>query len=212
MKNEPGTALLRKKMVEEQLTPRGIMSAAVLEAMQNVPRHLFVPERLQSHAYEDSPLPIGAGQTISQPYIVAFMTEQLEPTSGMKVLEIGTGSGYQTAVLAYIGCEVYTIERHEGLAEQAKKILADYANVKVRHGDGYEGWQEEAPFDAIIVTAAPNAIPKKLLEQLKDGGRMIVPVGEAHSVQLLKIIEKTNGSFLEKDVLYVRFVPMVEGC
>jgi len=202
--------MLHNKMVEEQLIPRDIKSVTVLDAMQNVPRHLFVPQHLHSLAYDDSPLPIGAGQTISQPYIVAFMTEQLEPVPGMKVLEIGTGSGYQAAILAYLGCEVYTIERVEELAKQAKKVLADYGNVNIRHGDGYAGWAEKAPFDAIIVTAAPNAIPEKLLEQLKDGGKMIIPVGEVHSVQSLKIVKKSNGRIIEKDVLQVRFVPMVE--
>ena len=208
--NEQGFAVLRKKMVEEQLIPRGIKIAAVLDAMENVPRHHFVSERLHNYAYDDSPLPIGAGQTISQPYIVAYMTEQLEPSSGMKVLEIGTGSGYQTAVLAYLGCNLYTIERHEELAEHAKKVLADYRSVKIKHGDGYGGWPEEAPFDAIIVTAAPNTIPKKLFEQLKDGGRMIVPVGEVHAVQSLKMIKKLDGGIIEDDLLQVRFVPMVE--
>ena len=203
--------MLINKMVEEQLIPRGIKSAAVLDAMRNVPRHLFVPEHLHSHAYNDSPLPIGAGQTISQPYIVAFMSEQLEPVKGMKILEIGTGSGYQAAILAYLGCEVYTLERLEELAEQAKKVLADYGNVKIKHGDGYAGWPEEAPFDAIIVTAAPNAIPEELLKQLKDGGKMIVPVGETYSVQTLKIVRKINESIIEDDAFQVRFVPMVKG-
>ena len=203
------TLMLRNKMVEEQLIPRGIKSAAVLDAMRRVPRHLFVPENLRIYAYEDSPLPIGAGQTISQPYIVAFMSEQLEPVPEMKILEIGTGSGYQAAVLAHLGCEVYTLERLEELAKHAKKVLADYGNVKIKHGDGFAGWPEEAPFDAIIVTAAPNAIPKKLIEQLKDGGKMILPVGEPHSVQSLKIVKKINGNIIEHDAFQVRFVPMV---
>ena len=207
--NEQSAAILRNKMVEEQLIPRGIKSAAVLDAMQNVPRHLFVPEHLRTYAYEDSPLPIGAGQTISQPYIVAYMSEQLEPIPGMKVLEIGTGSGYQAAILAHLGCDIYTLERLEELAEQAKKVLADYGNVRIKHGDGFAGWPDEAPFDAIIVTAAPNAVPEKLLEQLKDGGKMIVPVGETHSVQSLKIIKKINGNIVEHDAFQVRFVPMV---
>ena len=210
--NEKDAVMLRNKMVEEQFVPRGIKSTSVLDAMRNVPRHLFVPEYLHSHAYDDSPLPIGGGQTISQPYIVAFMTEQLEPVLGMKVLEIGTGSGYQSAVLAYLGCEVYTVERLEELAEQAKKVLADYGNVNIKHGDGYAGWPEEAPFDTVIVTAAPNAIPEKLLEQLKDGGRMIIPVGEVHSVQSLKIIRKMNGNIIENDTFQVRFVPLVKDC
>jgi len=199
-------------MVEEQLIPRNIKSDTVLDAMLNVPRHLFVPENLQSEAYCDSPLPIGFGQTISQPYIVAFMTEQLEPFTGMKILEIGTGSGYQAAILAYLGCEVYSIELLEELAARAKKTLGalNIDNVKVRCGNGYEGWQDEAPFDAIIVTAAPQNIPEKLIDQLKDGGKMIIPVGEVHSVQLLKLIIKRGGEIIEKDLLPVRFVPMVE--
>ena len=211
VKNEQVAAMLRNKMAEEQLVPRGIKSVAVLDAMRNVPRHLFVPEHLHSHAYDDTPLPIGSGQTISQPYIVAYMSEQLEPIPGMKILEIGTGSGYQAAILAYLGCEIYTIERLAELAKQAKKVLADYGNVKIKHGDGYAGWPEETPFDAIIVTAAPNTIPKKLLEQLKDGGKMIIPVGEAHSVQSLKIVKKNYGSITVNDAFLVRFVPMVEG-
>ena len=211
MRNELSYASLRIQMVERQLIPRGIKSSAVLEAMRNVPRHLFVPEHLQSRAYDDMPLPIGSGQTISQPYIVAFMSEQLEPVSGMKVLEIGTGSGYQTAVLAYLGCEVYSIERLAELSEQAKKALANYGNFKIKHGDGYAGWPEVAPFDAIIVTAAPKAIPEKLLEQLKNGGRMIIPVGETHFVQSLKIVQKINGRILENEAFQVRFVPMIEG-
>ena len=199
-------------MVEEQLKTRNIHSEAVLDAMCNVLRHLFIPEGQQSYAYEDSPLPIGLGQTISQPYIVAFMTEQLEPFSGMKILEIGTGSGYQAAILAYLGCEVYTIELLEELAERAKRTLSalNYNNVKVKYGNGYSGWPEEAPFDAIIVTAAPDYIPQKLIEQLKDGGRMIIPVGKVNSVQFLKRIIKNDKSIVETDLLPVRFVPMVE--
>jgi protein-L-isoaspartate(D-aspartate) O-methyltransferase len=199
-------------MVDEQLKTRGIKSVSVLNAMQNVPRHLFVPEHLHSHAYDDSPLPIGQRQTISQPYIVAFMTEQLEPIPGMKILEIGTGSGYQTAVLAYLGCEVYTIELLEELAAEAKKTFSalDLNNIKARHGNGYEGWAEEAPFDAIIVTAAPDVIPEKLIEQLKECGKMIIPVGTVYSAQELKIILKKDGKIIEKDLLPVRFVPMVK--
>ena len=204
--------ILQGKMVEEQLKTRGIKSESVLDAMRNVPRHLFVPGNLHSLAYDDSPLPIGSGQTISQPYIVAFMTEQLDPVPGMKVLEIGTGSGYQAAVLAYLGCEVYTIELLEGLYAQAKEIFAalNLDNVKAKHGNGYMGWPEEAPFDAVIVTAAPDTIPEILIEQLKDGGKMVIPVGKAHSVQLLKFIIKKDGKITEEDMLMVRFVPMVE--
>jgi len=200
------------KMIEEQLKPRYITSKSVLEAMRNVPRHLFVPDHLQSCAYRDSPLPIGSEQTISQPYIVAFMTEQLDLIPGMKILEIGTGSGYQAAILAYLGCEVYTVEVLEELADKAKKILTDlnFDNVRTKHGNGYIGWAEEAPFDAIIVTAAPEYIPEKLFEQLKDGGKMIIPVGKVHGVQSLKMITKKGREIIENDLLSVRFVPMVD--
>jgi protein-L-isoaspartate(D-aspartate) O-methyltransferase len=204
--------LLSFKMVAEQLKPRGVKSKAVLDAMLNVPRHLFVPENLQGSAYEDSPLPIGLGQTISQPYIVAFMTEQLEIDSSMRILEVGTGSAYQAAILAYLGCEVYTIEFLEALAVRAKNTLAALKldSVKVICGNGYLGLPEHAPFDAIIVTAAPPHIPEKLVEQLKDGGKMIIPVGEVHAVQLLKLIIKKDTGIIERDLLPVRFVPMVE--
>jgi len=198
-------------MVDEQLLTRNIQSESVLDAMRNVPRHLFVPEDLIESAYDDSPLLIGLGQTISQPYIVAFMTEQVKPVPGMKILEIGTGSGYQAAILAYLGCEVYTVELLAELAESAEKILnkLKFNNVKIKHGNGYSGWPDEAPFDAIIVTAAPEKIPEKLIEQLKDGGKMIIPVGLNHSVQLLKLIIKNDQEIIEKDLLPVRFVPMV---
>ena len=199
-------------MVEGQLKTRGIKSDSVLSAMYSVPRHLFVPENLYIYAYDDSPLSIGFGQTISQPYIVAFMTEQLDAVPGMKILEIGTGSGYQAAVLAYLGCEVYSIELIEELAARAKETLAalNFGSVKVRQGDGYMGWPEGAPFDAIIVTAAPDSLPEILTEQLKEDGKMIVPVGGAHSAQSLKLIVKKGGKIVEKDLLPVRFVPMVK--
>ena len=199
------------KMVESQLKRRGIKSDSVLAAMNNVQRHLFVPPNMTACAYDDSPLPIGLVQTISQPYIVAFMTEQLAPVPGMKILEIGTGSGYQAAILAWLGCEVYTIELLEELAVKAKETLAahGFGGAKVRHGDGYLGWPEESPFDAIIVTAAPESLPEKLAGQLKEGGRMIVPVGAAHSVQWLKLYEKKAGRLVVSDLLPVRFVPMV---
>ena len=202
---------LRNNMVEEQLKKRNITSEAVLDAMRTVPRHLFVPKNLQSYAYNDSPLPIGLGQTISQPYIVAFMTEQLEPVRGMKILEIGTGSGYQAAILAYLGCEVYTIELLEELAAVAKKILTELHlnTIKTKCGNGYLGWPEKAPFDAVIVTAAPVKIPKKLIEQLKEGGKMILPVGPA-GAQQLKLITKKDNRVMEKVLLPVMFVPMVE--
>ena len=203
---------LRDKMVEKQLVARNIRSKIVLEAMSNVPRHFFVPEKLHASAYNDSPLQIGLGQTISQPYIVAYMTELLNPAPGMKVLEIGTGSGYQAAILAHIGCDVYTIELLEEHVLQAKKNLSALSldNVKAKHGNGFEGWPEQAPYDAIIVTAAPDIIPERLIEQLSDEGKMIIPVGEAYSVQSLKLITKNNGEITQEDLLPVRFVPMVE--
>jgi len=183
-----------------------------LDAMSNVPRHLFVPENLRIAAYDDGPLPIGLGQTISQPYIVAYMTEQLELLPGMKVLEIGAGSGYQAAILAYMKCRVYTIELLEVHADRARQTLVDcgYDKVTVKHGNGYLGWPEEAPFDAIIVTAAPDFIPETLLEQLKDNGRMIIPVGEVHAVQSLKLLKKDGLGYTTKDLIPVRFVPMVD--
>ena len=203
---------LRNKMVEEQLEKRSIKSKTVLDAMRTVPRHLFVPRNLQSQAYNDNPLQIGLEQTISQPYIVAFMTEQLNPVPGMKILEIGTGSGYQAAILAHLGCEVYTIELLEELAARAGKILTElnFNNVKIKCGNGYFGWPDEAPFDAIIVTAAPEKIPEALIEQLKEGGKMIVPVGPIQSVQSLKLITKTEKKIVERDLLPVMFVPMVK--
>jgi len=202
----------RKNMVEKQLITRGLKSPAVLDAMSNVPRHLFVPENLRIAAYDDGPLPIGLGQTISQPYIVAYMTEQLELLPGMKVLEIGAGSGYQAAILAYLKCQVYTMELLEAHADRARQTLVEcgYDNVTVKHGNGYLGWAEEAPFDAIIVTAAPDFIPETLLEQLKDNGRMIIPVGEVHAVQTLKLLKKDGYGYTAKDLIPVRFVPMVD--
>ncbi len=203
----------RGLMVKTQLSPRGINSKTVLEAMGMVPRHLFVPQNVRYLAYEDRPLPIGLNQTISQPYIVAYMTEQINPVKGMKVLEIGTGSGYQAAILAEIGCNVYTIELLEELALRAEKTLKDlnYINVKVLCGDGYKGWPDEAPFDAVIVTAAPEKIPQNLIDQLKDGGVMIIPVGEVNAIQYLKLITKKGNKVSESNLLPVRFVPMVEG-
>lgn len=201
----------RKRMVEEQLTGpgRGIMSARVLEVMGKVPRHELVPESHRRMAYADSPLPIGHGQTISQPYIVAFMTEKLEPKPADKVLEVGTGSGYQAAVLSELVKEVYSIEIVEKLAERAKADLKRLGceNVHVRAGDGYKGWPEAAPFDAVIVTCAPDHVPKPLVEQLKEGGRMIIPVGTGYA-QELYILEKEGGELKQQGVLPVRFVPM----
>jgi protein-L-isoaspartate(D-aspartate) O-methyltransferase len=204
--------VLRQKMVEEQIKKRGIKSVAVLEAMQLTPRHLFVPENIQDYAYKDCALPIGLDQTISQPYIVAYMTEFLDPTHGMKILEIGTGSGYQTAVLAHLGAVVYSIELLEELSSRAGKTITslNLNNVKIKCGNGFSGWPEEAPFDAVIVTAAPARVPSKLIEQLKEGGKMIIPIGPVNSIQQLKIITKKEKGFIENDLLSVRFVPMLD--
>ncbi|UCF81879.1 MAG: protein-L-isoaspartate(D-aspartate) O-methyltransferase [Acidobacteriota bacterium] len=199
-------------MVREQLEARDITDKRVLEAMRTVPRHRFVPVDELRHAYADNPLPIGLGQTISQPYIVAVMTETLELKKSDVVLEIGTGSGYQAAVLAGLVKHVYTIEILCELAERARKTLRvlNYENVTVRCGDGYGGWPGRAPFDAVIVTAAPPEIPQKLVEQLKPGGRMVVPVGRYfQSLQL--IVKREDGSVSTRDILPVRFVPMVHG-
>jgi len=199
----------REIMVEEQIKSRGITDTAVLNAMLTVPRHLFVPEDLQAMACEDHPLEIGEGQTISQPYIVAYMTEKLrlEPTD--RVLEIGTGSGYQAAILAAIVDSVYTIEIIPELALMAKENLekANIENVKVKCGDGYNGWPEHAPFDAVIVTAAPENVPQPLLDQLAEGGKLIIPEGSRHYTQYLMLYEKRNNKIRSKRLLPVRFVP-----
>ncbi|MBV9619015.1 MAG: protein-L-isoaspartate(D-aspartate) O-methyltransferase [Verrucomicrobia bacterium] len=200
----------RHKMVDEQLEPRGIRDERVLAAMAKVPREEFVSENLRDKSYSDSALPIGHDQTISQPYIVAFMTEQLRPKSTDRVLEVGTGSGYQTAILAELVQDVYTIEIVEPLAKEASARLArlGYANAHVKAGDGYQGWAEVAPFDAIIVTCAPDKIPAPLTQQLKDGGRMLVPVGTTMMDQQLYLLEKKNGALAQTAILPVRFVPM----
>jgi protein-L-isoaspartate(D-aspartate) O-methyltransferase len=204
-------AMLRRRMVTEQLAGfgRDITNACVLSAMRTVPRHEFVPDGLRPHAYRDCPLPIGFAQTISQPYIVAFMTERLEPKRTDRVLEIGTGSGYQAAVLAGLVAQVYTIEIVEDLAKQATAALSrlGYTNVFVRGGDGYQGWPEAAPFDAIIVTCAPEQVPRPLIEQLTEGGRMIIPVGPPANQELV-LLRKDNGQLRQRAVLPVRFVPM----
>jgi protein-L-isoaspartate(D-aspartate) O-methyltransferase len=199
---------LRKKMVEEQIENRGIKDKKVLQAMFKVERHRFVPEGLQYLAYEDMPLPIGMGQTISQPYIVALMTELLELKGNEKVLEIGTGSGYQAAILAELTGKVYTIEILPELAKPAEKLLKDlgYKNIEVKCADGYLGWPGIAPFDAIIVTCAPPEVPKHLIEQLAEGGRLVIPVGE--EFQELKLLVKKQGRIEEKNIVAVRFVPM----
>jgi protein-L-isoaspartate(D-aspartate) O-methyltransferase len=198
-------------MVRDQIERRGVRDPVVLDAMMRVPRHLFVPEELRGRAYEDAPLPIGQGQTISQPYIVAFMTEAIRPQPTDRVLEIGTGSGYQAAVLALVAREVISIEILPKLGESARARLRElgYGNVTVRIGDGYAGCPEEAPFDAIIVTAAPKEMPELLLEQLKVGGRLVIPVG-AEEQHLLRLT-RTDEGFEREDLLPVRFVPMTGG-
>jgi protein-L-isoaspartate(D-aspartate) O-methyltransferase len=201
----------RERMVSQQIAASGrdITNARVLAAMGKVPRHEFVPENLRALAYNDHPLPIGHDQTISQPFIVAFMTEKLEPKTTDKVLEIGTGSGYQAAVLAELVREVYTIEIVEPLARRAEADLKrlGYTNVFVRAGDGYKGWPEAAPFDAVIVTCAPEHVPQPLVDQLKEGGRMIIPVGPAGN-QELYLLSKRGDKVERRAVLPVRFVPM----
>jgi len=201
----------RTEMVRDQIRMRGIKDEKVLAAMQRVERHQFVTWEYRAEAYEDYPLPIGDGQTISQPYIVAFMTEALKLNHSDKVLEIGTGSGYQAAVLAEIIDSVFTIEIFQSLALSAMNVLKEqgYLNVFVRIGDGYQGWAEHAPFDGIIVTCAPNHIPEKLQEQLAEGGRMIIPVGGTYTQELI-LLEKKNGKLQKKNVLPVRFVPMID--
>ncbi len=201
--------LKRLEMVERQIAARGVKDPRVLEAMRRIPRHLYVPAAEQAHAYEDRPLPIGSGQTISQPYIVAFMTEQLKLKGNETVLEIGTGSGYQTAVLAALARKVYSVEIRPELAQEAADRLKrlGITNAEVRAADGYRGWPEHAPFDGILVTAAPERIPPPLLEQLASGGRMVIPVGSFY--QELKVIERNGAGYTEKNVLPVRFVPFV---
>lgn len=199
----------REAMVRTQIESRGVKNTTVLAAMREVPRHLFVPANEASAAYEDHPIAIGYGQTISQPYIVAYMTEIIEPKPDHVVLEIGTGSGYQAAVLAEIVSKVYTIEIIEELGKQAASRLSklNYKNVQVKTGDGYFGWKEHAPYDAIVVTAAAEHIPPSLTEQLKDGGKMIIPVGSPFMVQQLMLVEKKNGKLRTKNMMAVRFVP-----
>jgi protein-L-isoaspartate(D-aspartate) O-methyltransferase len=201
-------ARARERMVMEHLVPEGINDERVLAALRRVPRHRFVPDSLQQNAYEDRPLPIGHGQTISQPFIVAFMSQNLMLKPGDKVLEVGTGSGYQAAVLAELGARVFSIEIVEPLGREAAARLKNlgYESIQTRVGDGYLGWPEEAPFDAIIVTAAPDHVPPALKSQLRDGGRLILPVGDAH--QELLLITRRGDAFDTQKLLPVRFVPM----
>jgi protein-L-isoaspartate(D-aspartate) O-methyltransferase len=201
----------REAMVREQIAGRGIRDLRVIEAMQQVPRHSFIPPAERARAYDDGPVPIGQGQTISQPYIVALMTELVRPQPGDRVLEVGTGSGYQAAVLSRLVTHVYTIELEETLARSATAVLRElqYENITVRTGDGYGGWPEHAPFDIVIVTAAPEAIPQPLIDQLKPGGRLIVPVGPRFSVQQLQLLEKdASGAIKTTEVSPVMFVPL----
>ena len=200
----------REEMVRYDIEARGIKDKKVLSAMLKVKRHLFVDSSLMDKAYNDHPLPIGEGQTISQPYIVALMTEALALQDDERVLEIGTGSGYQAAILAEIVKEVYTIEINKKIYEMASNRLREmgYKNIKVKYGDGYQGWKEYAPFDAIMVTAAAKKIPSPLLEQLKDGGRLIIPLGDTLFYQNLTLIRKEKGKLITKKICPVRFVPM----
>ncbi len=200
-------------MLEDQIIARGIKSQAIIDAMLEVDRHMFVPDHQKKNAYSDRPLPIGYNQTISQPYIVAYMTEKLKVERNHKVLEIGTGSGYQAAILSKLCKYVYTIEIIPELAQVASKALTDqgFNNISFKTGDGYNGWVEEAPFDRIIVTAAPDKIPEKLIDQLKPDGRMIIPVGDPLSMQYLWVVTKQEGARYKKQkILPVRFVPMVK--
>ena len=203
------SATSRGEMVDQQIRARGVMDARVLAAMRKVPRERFVPAELQSRAYDDSPLPIGGGQTISQPYIVAYMTNALGVTADHVVLEIGTGSGYQAAVLGELARTVYTIEIVPELARRAEATLKalGYTNVHVRAGDGFAGWPEHAPFDRVLVTAAPEQIPAPLVEQLGPGGRLVIPVGAQGQTQWMTIVDKTAAGVTSRRTIPVQFVP-----
>ena len=200
----------RQRMVERQIRKRGVRSGRVLAAMERIPRHRFVPEDSCDHAYEDSPLSIGKGQTISQPFMVAVMTECAAPESDDRVLEVGTGSGYQTAILAELVREVYSLERIPELAERAEGLLSrlGYENVSIRVGDGSEGWREKAPFDAIIVTAGAPEIPEPLVEQLEEGGRLVIPIGSAHH-QTLCTVKKERNRIRKEEGTGCVFVPLI---
>jgi len=201
----------RLRMIEEQIAGRGVKDARILDAMRKIPRHLFVNNSLKDKAYGDHPLPIGEGQTISQPYVVAWMTEALKLKSSDRVLEIGTGSGYQAAVLAEIVKEVYTVEIRKGLKETADKLLNElgYENIKTEYGDGYYGWEQNAPFDAIIITASANHIPPPLIKQLREGGRLIIPLGKTLYYQTLTLVTKHGSELNVEQMGGVAFVPMI---
>jgi protein-L-isoaspartate(D-aspartate) O-methyltransferase len=201
----------RLKMVQEQIAGRGVKDRAVLEAMRKIPRHLFVDESMKGRAYGDHPVPIGEGQTISQPYVVAWMTEALNLKASDRVLEIGTGSGYQAAVLAEIVKEVYTIEIRKGIKEKATQLLDElgYKNIKTKYADGYFGWEEYGPFDAIIITASANHIPPPLIRQLREGGRLIIPLGSTLYFQTLTLLTKNNDELEMIQMGGVAFVPMI---
>lgn len=208
-RREPDWASARAAMVRDQLRGRDVVNPRVLDAMSRVPRHLFVPDAVRSDAYVDSPLPIGHGQTISQPYIVGFMSQALEVEPHHRVLEIGTGSGYQAAILAELAREVYTIEIVAALSDRARKAIEElgYKNVRINTGNGYLGWPEHAPYDRVMVTAAPDAVPRPLVEQLRVGGLMAIPVGTDD--QELRILRRTDTGLETLRTLPVRFVPMV---
>jgi protein-L-isoaspartate(D-aspartate) O-methyltransferase len=203
----------RLQMVERQIRQRGVSNARVLDVMRSVPRERFVPEEAASRAYDDTPLAIGSGQTISQPYIVAYMTEVLDVRPTDRVLEIGTGSGYQAAVLGLLAREVYTVEIVPALARSAAAVLQElgYQNVHVREGDGYAGWSEHAPFDRIMVTAAPDEIPRPLIDQLAPGGRLVIPVGSQRETQWITIVDKTAVGVETRRTIPVQFVPFTRG-
>jgi protein-L-isoaspartate(D-aspartate) O-methyltransferase len=202
-------AVARNTMVRVQIADRGVKDEAVLKAMRKVPRHLFVPKEYENEAYDDNPLPIGYGQTISQPYIVAYMTEVSKPDSSKNVLEIGTGSGYQAAVLAEIVNKVFSIEIVPELAKESAERLKKlgYNNITVKYGDGYKGWKEFSPFDIVIVTAAAEQIPQPLIEQLSENGRLVIPIGAPQAIQELIILVKKNGKIEKSRLTFVRFVP-----
>ncbi len=208
--NESTDAVLRKRMVEEQLMPRGIFDEKVLNVFRTVSRHDFIPEMSLENAYADYPLPVGEGQTISQPYMVALMTQSLQLKGPERILEIGTGSGYQTAILAKLARQVYTIERFDTLANRAKLVLDDlgFTNIKIKLGDGTEGWEEFAPYEGIVITAGAPSIPPPLIEQLAEGGRMVIPVGGAFG-QILTLVRKKDGNLTQEEICGCVFVPLV---